>query len=538
MNKTEEINEQSKVFHKDALYIDGDYFAKFVFTKNPFDIDANIKEINSVCEILKRQFQNVTVVFNGLFRNHKDIINHKNKLIYYFDKNVRKPNPKMLHSQSSYMLSYELQKLGFTVLFTNEMNVQETIYQCALNSNFRWIGILTSYEHVKTEKSNIDFSQRISFYDRLILDQNDRKKPVIKLKSSLKYQDGKYYVKLGNDNRKNVDDETINNFDKKIDKKEIPKTFNNYRDVVITNLTSSMTIILGNSQFYLKELSNPHIILSKLRQALYHKLKISSVIEEILVYKNDRYYFIPNLVEIDVNTPNPDHEKIINQTPNQIFKLLFANLEKNKNMLFSEFNNHVCSIYTEICYLLSIANNQPFNFYFKTESAKKISPEDKVIIKKNCMTCKEEFVKKESELEIYIVKDLKYPETCQKCIDERAKEKRELEEYTKKIKEINSKEAIEKREKEKKEKEEKDRLDKEEKERLEKEEKRKKEELEKKMIEEKEKQMAAEKKMQLEKEIKNKKEQEEKDKLNNTKVDSNKQTDKVNTTSTGRWKKN
>ena len=44
---------------------------------------------------------------------------------------------------------------------------------------------------------------------------------------------------------------------------------------------------------------------------------------------------------------------------------------------------------------------------------------------------------KESELEIYIIKELNYPSTCQNCIDEKAKEKKIKEEMEKNIADYN-----------------------------------------------------------------------------------------------------
>lgn len=571
--KKEQGEKQNEI--TSALFIDGDYFAKFVFTKNPFDIDLNIKEIHKICLELKKEY-NITVVFKGLLRNHADIINYKNKLINHYEKNVRKADPKMLHSQSSYMLSFELQQLKIQVLFTDELNVHETIYQYALNSNFKENSILTSYEHYRISICN-DKSKQIKFYDNLVLDKSDSKNIKLSLLKSLdKDSFGKYFIKSTDGKKiKNVDDETVNNFNKVVVKRNLPKTFDNYRQVIIENLSSKLTYTLGNTQFYIKEMSNPHVILSNLRQAVYYKLKIPFVIEEILMFKNDKYYFIPNLVEVDTNNIE-NYEKMLEKSAIQTFKLLFDNTEKIKTMLFSEYNNHICSIYSEICFLLSIANNENFNKYFKHDATTstndsnkkdadkkvkhKLAPEDKVVLKNNCLTCNEKFEKKESELEIYVVRDLKYPVTCQKCIDLRAKEKRDLEEYTKKMKEVNSKEAIEQRQKELDEKREEEEKEKEKK-RIE-EEKIKKLKLEKELQEEKERERLQKEKdekerkeklqklenerIEAEKKLKEQKEKDDKERIDKLKLEeanktnNNNNTSNTNTSSqpqTGRWKK-
>ena len=43
-----------------------------------------------------------------------------------------------------------------------------------------------------------------------------------------------------------------------------------------------------------------------------------------------------------------------NFSADKLYKLVFYNLEKTTNVLFSEFNNHVCSAFSKICLYLSL----------------------------------------------------------------------------------------------------------------------------------------------------------------------------------------
>ena len=98
--------------------------------------------------------------------------------------------------------------------------------------------------------------------------------------------------------------------------------------------------------------------------------------------------------------------------------------------MFTEFNNQVCSAYSEVCLIQCLANKLDFVEVFK-KGAEKVRPVEKVILEKICLTCEKMFKMKESELEIYKIRDLTYPSNCQSCIDERAVERKIKEEMEK-----------------------------------------------------------------------------------------------------------
>jgi hypothetical protein len=259
------------------------------------------------------------------------------------------------------------------------------------------------------------FKNKLTFYTNLFVKDNE-----IKFSSSIFLKENKYYSKETEEG-KLVDSITLENWKSPIEKSSsLPKCL----DIL---LNKNGTVILGSKAFMLYELGNPYLTLTKLRQSLYHVLKLDSVIEEVMEFfpESNEYQFIPYVIK-------SEGTKIaeLNYSPDKLYKLIFHNLEKTSNALFTEFNNQVCSAYSEVCLIQCLANKSDYLEIFK-KGAEKVRPIEKVILEKVCLTCEKKFKMKESELETYKLRDLTYPSNCQSCIDERARERKIKEEMEK-----------------------------------------------------------------------------------------------------------
>lgn len=421
-----------------SLLINGEMILKSIFDKNPFNIEQTEKNIAKFAKNALAKY-NVIVFFQGILRNHEDIIQHKYRLLNEFHKK-RQANAKKLCSESDTIASLLLSKYGVKVLFSDELNLVKTLHQYALHDINKNTIVVSKVAHKKLADANSLFKDKIVFYDNIWMKDNE-----IKFNSSINFKEGKYYTK-DEEQVKVVDSITLESWKSPIEKSTtLPKCLDNYRDVKLNSLLDkSSTFILGSKAFMLNELGNPYLTLTKLRQSLYHNLKLDTVIEEVMEYfpETNEYQFIPYVVKSD-GTKVAE----LNYSPDKLYKLIFHNLEKTSNALFTEFNNQVCSAYSEVCLIQCLANKLDFVEIFK-KGADKVKPIEKVILEKVCLTCEKKFKMKESELEIYKIRDLTYPSNCQSCIDERAVERKIKEEMEKNMASYNKEqEAIQKEQK-------------------------------------------------------------------------------------------
>ena len=329
----------------------------------------------------------------------------------------------------------------------------ETMYQYALQEKDNVIAF-TKVVKFKSESSHPDFTKRVKFYDKLSYLSNRS----AFFKTTLRVVQVEKITKVYYNKDTLADNEVMTEWKQPITKMDrLPSTLANYKESVLAKIKrENKTFILGSNAFIINELDNPHLILRKHRQALYFHLGVDFVIEEVLEYNptTKTHEIIPTLVK-------KDDAKLaeLNYNPERLFKLIFYNLEKSSSILFTEFNNHSCSAFTEILLLQSMVSDKPDYFLENfIKFADKVKPVEKVLINKVCYACEKRFSMKESELEIYIIKGLDYPSTCQACIDEQLREKKireELEKNLEKIREEENNEAekkkIEEEEKKKKE---------------------------------------------------------------------------------------
>lgn len=407
-----------------TLLINAEVIYSHLFEKNPFLLDQHDKRVAKFAKEISKKYSNITVFFEGINRDHESILESKNKLLQEHHKK-RIANAKKLNGISTPVLaSLLLQKYKINVLFSDEKDLMTTIYQYALHENGEVI-ILCNYTQMKSKAANSQFSKRITFCDQLSLVNE------VKLSSSVFSNKGRYYHKKNETESVIIDSKTLEFWNKPIKKDSIPACLNSYKDSRLKQIKdNTITNILGSGAFILNELGNPYSSLAKLRQAVYSKLGVDNVVEEILTWneKTQEHYFLPYIVKADSQKINE-----LSYVPDKLFKLIFHNLEKTSNVLFTEFNNHVCSAFTEVLILISIVTDKDNFLELFKKYSDKIKPVEKTIISKVCFNCNKNFSMKESELEVYKLRDLPYPSTCQGCIDDKVRERKLKEEMEKNI---------------------------------------------------------------------------------------------------------
>jgi hypothetical protein len=427
-SQTNHIESTGKQTKKNITFlINGEASLKFLLAKNPYDLSSHEKIVQKFANASLHLY-NVKVFFPGILRSHQDILEFKYKILNEHHK-AREPNSKKLCSESNTLLSLLLNKYGIETLFSDEMDVHSTLLQYALHDDAEKVLVYTKCQYQKLSKANVLFENKIKFFDKISYSQNGQ----LDFKSSIDFITGRYYTTEFKEPSL-IDDKTLEFWKALISKSHnLPKCLTSYKEVKLTQIKENKnSILFASKAFVIHELGNPYLLLRKIRQAVYARLGIESIIEEVMEYNlsNNEYQFVPYLVKSD-STKEKDY---LSKSPLQIKQLIFHNLDKTSNVLFTEFNNHSCSILAEICTLLSLVNQKEDIFLdlFK-QYADKFKPVEKTILNKICYQCEKKFTMKESELEIYIIKELNYPSSCQNCIDERAQEKRIQEEMEKNL---------------------------------------------------------------------------------------------------------
>jgi len=424
-NQKESTEQQTK--KNITLLINGEASLKFLLAKNPYDLQNHEKNVQKFADASLHLY-NVKVFFPGTFRSHQDILEFKYKILNEHHK-AREPNSKKLCSESNTLASLLLKKHGIETLFSDEMDVHSTLLQYALHDEAEKVIIYTKCQYKKLSKANEKFDSKIHFFDKIFYNQNGQ----LDFKSSIIFDTRYYTTEFSEKDPRIIDDKTLEFWKTPISKStSLPKCMTNYKDVKLSQIKENKTSLLFASKaFLIHELGNPYLLLRKIRQAVYARLGIESIIEEVMEYNlnNNEYQFVPYLVKSD----STKEKELLSKTPLQIKQLIFHNIDKTSSVLFTEFNNHTCSILAEICALLSLVNQKDVFLDLFKQYTEKFKPIEKIILNKICYSCEKKFTMKESELEIYIIKELNYPSTCQNCINERAQERKIKEEMEKNL---------------------------------------------------------------------------------------------------------
>lgn len=420
-----------------SIIINGDFALKLFFNKDPFKISEHQKLISKFCEVASKNNLKIRVIFEGTHPTHDSILQYKRSFLNQKIKPKRTLKSLKLCSLSSIIAADLFQKNKVETVFSKENDFNSTIYQYALHENSGKVFVLTGLSLKKTRSSNSLFDSKIFFVDSFSYVVKDKKETIsfqssYQITSKDKEKEGENekqeeYIKESyideNSCEVIVDKRIKDTFNRPVHVTDkLPECFTSYKEMVLHILKdTSKTYILASKSFIYSEFPNPYETLSQLRQAVYYRLGLEYVIEEILTYNesNKEFEFVPNM-----SIASKEKESYLNMKPDKLFGLIFYNIEKSTNTLYTEYNNHVSSCLAEICLLLSLINEKDSISTLIESASKTIKPKEKVIIKKNCKKCEKEFEMKESELEKYIILELNYPSKCENCINDEAREKR------------------------------------------------------------------------------------------------------------------
>jgi len=425
-----------------SIIINGDFALKLFFNKDPFKITEHQKSISKFCEVASKNNIKVKVIFQGIPSSHEAILEYKRSFINQKIKPKRTLKSLKLSSLSSIITADLFQKNKIETVFSKENDFNSTLLQYALHENSSKVFVLTGLSLKKTKLANCLFETKIFFVDSFSYLVKD-KKETINFQSSYVVSSENDKIDEGVTVKESYIDE--NSCEVIIDRRikesfnrpiqimnSLPACFSSYKEMIIHVLKdTSNTYILASKAFIYSEFPNPYETLLQLRQAVYSRLGVESVIEEVLTYNevNKEFEFIPNM-----SIASKEKEGYLSMKADKLYGLIFYNIEKTTNTLYTEYNNHVCSCLSEICLLLSLVNDKETISTMIESASKAIKPKEKVILKKNCKKCEKEFEMKESELEKYIILELNYPSKCENCINDEAREKRIKDDMEKNLK--------------------------------------------------------------------------------------------------------
>lgn len=437
------INNNKSSDIKKTLILDLEKVKAFFLDKNPFNIDIHEKNVLKFKNITQKL--NYKVIFiNNYIDNSPDNLQRIKNSYTTTSFPERKGNSFKLVERELYLLSIILRKNDFNV-FLVKNDLKNAIYQFALNDDSDEIKVVANLycSNVNlVNKKNIP----VEFFNKIFYDSKDMLDfqcdyiivdNVVYNESAIQTTEYIKYIRASEFNLNRIT--KLENFNKNIQTVKLDENYVNNKqnfhstvfDLTLNNINDNQ-IMLCCKAFAFHELPNSYEILKPLRQAVYKKLNIPFIVEEVLHFDKLIQNHPVNKFICSYVTPSDEKTSWLNWNPDKIYKTLFLNLEKPSTLLFTEYNAHVASIFFEICFYLTISKNPKekndeiiFYNYIK-DFREKVRPKEKVVTKKKCRMCSKPFELKESETEYFILKNIPYTEICKDCSN-----------YSKKLYDIN-----------------------------------------------------------------------------------------------------